>query len=344
MRILRIIFGTLLFCVLFCGVNSVLSRKSFYVDSIRDFLFSSTLDVDAIGFGSSHMYCTLNPFVLYRNEGMRSYVCATQQQPAELTFEYIRRALKTHRPKVALLETLMFFSQGHPTTISSDVIAHNSLDPIPFGIDKCLTVVGLPNVNNIDSLIFPFIKYHSRWKELSRRDWRPGRPSLFEESIMGFRVFANSRTNYIAAVDYSKCRQIKVDDYYMSYLNQILRFVSANDCQLVLLTAPFALNDICKGRIMYINEWAKANNVLHIDLNSDFKLTGIDNDTDYFDRTHLNVLGSEKATLYIGRKLAECCSFKRNANNCGETHAVWEDACRRYDRLKEDALKVAKRK
>ena len=340
MRVLRIVCGTLLFCIALCGVNSVLSRKSSYVDSIRDFFSSSTPDVDVIGFGSSHMYCTLNPVALYRSEGVRSYVLATQQQPPELTVEYIRRALKTHRPRVALLETLMFFQSARPTAIS-DAVAHNSLDPIPFGVDKCLTVMGLPNAKDIDSLMLPFIKYHSRWKELGRRDWSPGMPSASEESIMGFRLFADSRTNHVSAADYSKCRQIKVDDYYMSYLDQILRLTSANDCQLVLLTAPFALNDVCKGRIMHIDEWAKANNVLHIDLNRDFRLTGIDNDSDYFDRTHLNVIGSEKASRYIGRKLAEKQTLSPHR---GETNVVWEAACRRYDWLKENALKMAKRK
>ena len=334
MRIIRIVLGMFLIGIVLYLVNGVLIRKSYYMESIVRFLSSSDIEVDIIGFGSSHMYCTLNPVEIFRRAKLRSYVACTQRQPVEITYNYIKRALSVHYPKVVILETLMFFNSPHPTEIEAGV-AHDALDPIPYDWDKCRMVFSSSYLTNVDSLILPFLKYHSRWKELGFRDWRSNMtPDKNEYPIMGFRLFGNVVSNNVKQIDYGMCQPSVLDEYYVEILNRIAQLVSSHGAQLVLLTAP--LNAVSgekfKSGIRAIDEFAKAKGIPHVDMLRDFDRTAIDGAVDFHDRTHLNVWGSEKASRYIAKKLLG--HFNLKANDDLETLAKWESECRRYDEIK----------
>lgn len=332
MRSVRIVLGMLLFCTVFYLVNGVLVRKSHYMDSIGRFLTTPDIEVDVVGFGSSHMYCTLNPIEMFRHTRLRSYVACTQQQPAEITYNYIKRVLTYHRPKVVLLETFMFFCQDAPAKIGV-AVAHDALDPIPLDLDKFQLVCSSPYLADREGLIMPFLKYHSRWKELMCHDRGKGTISdKHDYSIMGFRLFGNVVSNEVRQINWNG-EATDLDEYYVDKLNRIAQLVTSHGVQLVLLTVPYSpLTDAVEGRLRAIDKMAKEKGLFHVNLFRDFSKAGIGSG-DFHDRGHLNVWGSEKATRYIGERLLG--EFDLVVNDSAETLAIWTKECRRYDAMKE---------
>ena len=87
--ILRRAVLLLLIATLFWGVSKVLERKTVYGAwnyslKVNGFTNEPEESMDIIGYGSSHMYCTLNPISIYEDFGLRSYVFLTNSNPNSL--------------------------------------------------------------------------------------------------------------------------------------------------------------------------------------------------------------------------------------------------------------------
>lgn len=329
-RSIRVIVGLTLFFIAVYFVNGVLMRKTTRVDSVRDFLTSSKEDVDVIGIGSSHMYCTLNPIEMFRYAKIRAHILGTQRQPVCITEDYLNRALKRHRPKIVLIETLNFFSNDRPSLIEAGV-AHDALDPLPLDLDKCLLLFSNRYLADVDSLLLPIIKYHSRWKTLKQCDWKLDFDMQGEDyPIKGFVVFRSVKSSNVKQIDYNQYQPSAMHPYYVDCLRRMSLLTLENDARLVLFTAPVPLSEEKIKRIVAIKEFASANNIPYIDLNQDFDKTGIDNGLDFYNYTHLNVKGSEKATRYIADRLVELIDFE---NEHSRPSAMAETEFRRYDAI-----------
>ena len=61
-----------------------------YTEKINGFFNEPAESMDVICYGSSRMYCTVDPLVLHAQTGLRSYVLATQQQPLAATYYYMK--------------------------------------------------------------------------------------------------------------------------------------------------------------------------------------------------------------------------------------------------------------
>ncbi|GAK74794.1 hypothetical protein JCM19296_372 [Nonlabens ulvanivorans] len=55
--------------------------------------------------GSSHAFCTFNPAIFFKENGIKGYVFASNEQPLWLSYHYLIEVLKTQKPEVIVLET-----------------------------------------------------------------------------------------------------------------------------------------------------------------------------------------------------------------------------------------------
>ena len=100
------------------------------------------------------------------------------------------------------------------------------------------------------------------------------------------------------------------------------------------------MNDVYESRMVSLIGYIKDLDIAYVDLYSNFERTGIDCETDFHDKTHLNVIGSEKATRYIGKCLWAHYAFETNYSPC--VGKMWEREILRYDMEKKSALEKGK--
>ena len=60
--------------------------------------------LDAIFFGSSHMYVNVNTSVLWKEYGIAGYDLGGSEQPVWNSYYYVKEALKTQKPSVLVLD------------------------------------------------------------------------------------------------------------------------------------------------------------------------------------------------------------------------------------------------
>ena len=290
----------------------VFARKTAcrYTEKINGFFNEPAESTDLLCYGSSRMYCTMNPLALHHETGLSAYVLATQQQPLPATYLYMKESLKTQRPKVLLLEATMSF---YNIEAAGEGAVRDCLDPLPWSDTKLEIIRTLVPEGERASYYFPFLKYHQRWKELSAQDF----------DLRWIRRRDPLRGCF--ALDYPrpvKCRQWNYDGVAeeavpaesLELLRRMKALAEENGAQLVLLAAPYEMVDEDLGYLKSLHRFCGDEQIPFLDLNLIYDSLGLDEQQDFIDEGHLNLCGSVKATRLIGGWLQDECGLTPQAD------------------------------
>ena len=327
----RILFLAVV-CACFFWTDMCFRHKSRYRRMVSTFLSEPCNSYDVIALGSSHLYCSFNPNELYRKYKIRSFALATRQQPPAISYGYLKMAMERHHPSVVLLETFMFAGSGGSAPVG-DGVAHDSLDPVPLGFEKIGMIKSVKHEGAIEDYLFPFIKYHSRWKELQRKDFDGDHIWGRRDYFRGYKPFftkTNVKIKSVALLDYSPVPLLQEE---ANWLGQIKEYVESHGARLVLIMAPYKASVCGYGRQRCLDEYAQVNGLLNINMNCLYDTIGFNGSSDFFDQGHLNVFGAEKATEYIGSRLVEMCNRQDDAIDKGK-ESIWREDLEAYDRYK----------
>ena len=112
--------------------------------------FNEKDDFDIFFLGTSHSYCSFNPLLIYENTGFKSYVLASQLQPFNATYYYLKEVLKRDKPKIIFvdIQALIFFIE------EDDAIIHSYLDYLPMSMNKLMMILKIvPNKYKAQNLL-----------------------------------------------------------------------------------------------------------------------------------------------------------------------------------------------
>ena len=330
----RIVFVACV-CVLGLFTAKVVRYKSSYLSMMKTFLGEPPDTYDVIAAGSSHMYCTLTPIELYRNFNITAYCLATQRQPIEVSYTYLKKAIALQNPKVIILELYMF-ARDEDTNAIDEGVAHDSFDPLPLDWDKVDLLFNANFKGSIEDYFFPFIKYHSRWKELKEKDFN----SSLERNInKGYRLLVKKTKFKMSPTSFQDAKSIPLSDRAQHWLETIVCLAKSSDTELILLLAPYTIPADMKqaGRIKHIDGFAKENGLAFLNMMERFNEIGFDSENDFYDNGHLNVFGAEKATKYIGDYLTSHCRIEP-ARLDAEQKAMWAKDTAQYDVKRKKAI------
>ena len=346
MKIFKRMIFVALICVVFGVTNRIFQHKYLRNKPMLDFFYGDGNDYDVLAFGPSYMFCTFNPVELYRTYGLLSFVPGTSLQPIEVTYHYLKKALDIYRPRVVLVGADMFVI-SRDRYLLKDGNAHAAVDCFPTGLDYVRLVFDLNVSSQYDEFLFPLIKYHQRWKSLGCNDFclisQPYHDDLTKRLLIKGHMayFISKASGNVKQVDMTKEVRAPVCDDYLRYLDEIHKLCLLQGCDLVLLASARS-DALADGRLASFQDYAKSKGIAFLNLVECFDETGISNETDFYDTGHLNCFGAEKATRYIGKWLTEHYSF--NTNMTAECRAMWDAEAKRYDEVKDLAIKALRKK
>ncbi|HPZ60348.1 MAG TPA: hypothetical protein PK645_07420, partial [Bacillota bacterium] len=166
MQTIKRIAGTigfvLIFLLILSGASDLLMHKQIegrwnMTAKVVGFYNEEPDSFDVMFFGSSHMYCSVDPAVFYEETGLKSYVFATQQQPLWITYHYMIEALKTQRPELLVVETHMAVQEED---YMDEATNHTAIDPIPMSKNKLDMIFASVPKGERRFYIFNIMKYH----------------------------------------------------------------------------------------------------------------------------------------------------------------------------------------
>ena len=285
---------------------------------------------DVLMIGDCEIYENFSPAALWENYGIPSYLRGSPQQLIWQSYYLLEDTLRYETPKVVVFNVLAM-KYGTP---QNEAYNRLTLDGMRPSLSKWNAIqVSMTADENALTYLFPLLRFHSRWSELSADDFTYAFQHLPALSHNGYLLRADIRpletvpTGQILSDD-------RLPEICYEYLDRILHLCSENSIELVLVKAPTVWPYWYEEWDMQIAEYAKKNNLLYLNFLDFTDDIGIDFQTDTYDAgLHLNVYGAEKLSVYFGSILKERFDLpdRRSDQRYSE---IWAEKIDRYEREK----------
>ena len=305
MRAAAVLLFTAVGLILFSGISQVLRRKTGQeVDMMQVLYHIPEQSADVLVLGSSHGYMGIDENLMWTEFGIPSFaMCSSSQSPA-VSYYTLKEVLKYQSPKVVLMELYTFYyDTQNLLTEPEHAQLSKGVDPLRLGEFKVEEIGDLFREMSWKERLnwyLPFLKYHSRWKELVAYDFDP---MYF---LRGSKVTFQTRP----AEDPGMTDELgELFDYNMSYFEKIRALCEENGISLVVFTTPIATGSEESFRLKIgannaLEQYMEQQGIPYLYYQK-LNETGIDFSADFFDETHLNTRGMEKITRHMGKWLKE---------------------------------------
>ena len=323
---------------LLAGFSRVLEHKGSR-EKITPFLERAE-QFDVLFFGDSHAYSAIYPMELWENYGIASYNLANYNLPIPVSYWVMRNALLTCRPKVVVLDVNQIWEQAKLCESSSDI--HTGLDGFPLSRVKLETIFdlmddplftdknGYPYKDLRAEFIFPFLKYHTRWNDLSMRDLKP----KYNRELGGERNIA------VAEPEAYEITAGTADEqgFGFVYLRRFIEYCQDMGIRVMLVNLPYPCpnnneEQLYTNAVLYT---AEEYGIEYLDFV--FMDQIVDYSTDCYDpASHLNPSGAWKVTDFIGQHLSQAYNLPDRRTDAA--YAAWNSDYAAYRELKLQSLR-----
>ncbi len=296
-------------------------RVTFDYDTTRKvegFYAEEKNSLDFVFIGSSQMFTTVVPAVLWEEYGMTAYDFGANEQPMYLSYYYIKEALKYQDPKAIVLEV----SYCNTPEYTHEGVLHINLDDLRMGPVKLEAIFDIIPAGERWPYIFELGKYHETWKSLNQ----PAMESIFADKHNPYKGYTPSQDGFadggvfneeIAKVtDKAKLAKLSV-----KYMEKIIGLCKEEGVDLLFLKTP---NDHIRNQPEYnaVGDIAKKHDIPYLDLNKE--MAG---------QLHNHVFHAETITKRIGQWLTELYEVEDKREN--PEYAVWHEDAQYYYRYKD---------
>ena len=282
--------------------------------------------VDVVMLGSSHMHCDVNPAILWKEQGIASYVFSAAEQPMWLTYYYLLEACKYQSPKLVVVDVYSVAKFGD--NFETSVIGENFYN-IRFSLNKIKMILSTCDKDVIRQFFPSFFGYHSRYENLEKKDLDYVVPSSAEADFKGYTPYFGEMSGMEPTLDVVEKGDIEPKSE--EYLLKIIDYTKEHDIDLFLVVNPYPTT--ADEELIYnrIHEIADKNGVLFQSTNYDSEEMGLDFEHDYNDDSHLNYYGGCKYSSFLGRILKE--NFDLPDRRGDKRYSSWQRNSDKQDEL-----------
>lgn len=307
-----------------------------YVDDVVEGAFVAEYyrevkDHDVIFVGDCEVYENFSPAVLWEEFGINSYIRGSAEQYIWQSYYLLEDTLRYETPRAVVfnIQSLQFSESQR------EAYNRMSLEGMKWSPTKVKAIFASmkPEENFLD-YVFPLLRYHSRWSELTQSDVE-----------YMFRTKPVSHNGYYMRVDVRPAENVPVGkplaDYSFGenawkYLDMMAELCAEKGIQLVLIKAPSLYPYWYPQWEEQVEDYAERKGLPYINFLELQEETGVDYATDTYDGgLHMNLSGAEKLSRYIGRYLTEETGIPDRRGE-GELAGRWEEKLAAYEAEKQE--------
>lgn len=299
-----IILIILLYFVYLNITKIYIPKNDFGYSQVTSFYKNPKNLIDVLFIGSSQVFTEIDNGILFDDYGITSFNLASGNQNICTSYYYLKEALNYQKPKIVFVDLYSLFLNDNADTFLDDVFAginglKNSSLKLEFVFDSIIPT------NYKLMYFFGLPVFHDR-KDLTYRDFTNNNGYKYWENTKGYVPF--KKKVVLIEKEYTKHNiSGKISDYKLSYFNKIIELCNDNNIDLIFFKTPIYDPDSQGFRLSfnylknYVNREYAKNNVIFLDTNERIKDIGLDYKNDFNDEIHLNFLGANKFTNYIGK-------------------------------------------
>ncbi len=286
---------------------------------------------DVVMVGDCEIYENISPITLWQEYGITSFLRGSAQQLIWQSYYLMEETLKYEKPKVMVFNVLSM-KYDKP---QNEAYNRMSLDGMRLSSSKLGAIkASMTEEETFASYIFPLLRYHSRWSELSGEDFK----YLFhrdQKSHNGYLMRADIKPMG-KIPDPKKLASYQFSDICYEYLDKMVKLCKENGIALVLMKAPTYYPHWYDEWDQQMVDYAEKNDLLYLNFLDTVEEIGLDFSQDTYDAgLHLNVTGAEKLSVYFGKILQETYKLQDHRNDEAQKK-VWAEKVEFYAEIKAD--------
>lgn len=296
--------------------------------------YKETTDHEVLFVGDCEVYENFSPITLYEDYGITSYIRGSAQQLTWQSYYLLEDALRYETPKVVVFNVLaMKYNEPQSEAYNRMSIDGMKMSPSKIGAIQA----SMTEEEHMLDYIFPILRYHSRWSELSGEDVK----YMFHKDQV-------SHNGYYMRVDVrpadgfpepEKLSDYTLGDKAMAYLDKMRELCQEKGIELVLVKSPSLYPYWYDEWDEQICAYAETYGLDYFNYEKLAPEIGIDYNTDTYDAgLHLNLSGAEKLSRYFGAYLTENYDLTDYRED-PEYAEVYAEKIRFYDEMREAQYK-----
>lgn len=301
---------------------------------ISEYYEEKNKDHDVIFIGDCEVYENFSPITLWEKYGITSYIRGSAQQLIWHSYYILEDTLKYEKPDVVVFSVLsMMYDKPQ-----KEAYNRMSIDGLPLSLTKIkMAKASMLPEEDLITYIFPLLRFHSRWNELSEEDFK----YWFKKEQIAHNGYL-MRVDVKPAGSFPKPRKLadyRFGDICYDYLDKIVKLCKDNGIKLVLLKAPSLYPHWYEEWDAQIVDYAQKNDLLYINMLDHLDEIGLDYSTDTYDAgLHLNLSGAEKSSAFLGKILQKEFNLADKRQD-KYLQAIWQEKTDAYYKMKEDQYK-----
>jgi len=308
-------------------------------DAMKGFLVEEPNTIDVLALGTSRTIFSSAPWIHWQLYGIPVYSLAIEQQPTIASYYLLKEALKNQELKAVIYDVQALDRQRNYEDRES--YFRQNFDNMPLSLNKMETVYHLiPNfeIQSFISYAFPFLRYHTRWNELSEKDYSDARlrRSPVKGGLISLRQVGIDRFPKDYPVSSGNAYVLPSENE--KYLYEIIKLCQNKGIELILYATPIHI--WTKEQSIFYQELSEREEHVHfIEFNTydAQKEIGFDISKDFNDQDgHVNSFGAEKVMKKIGDYLSN--ELKLPDRRGDPRYASWDNSVAYVDLVKNDYL------
>lgn len=288
---------------------------------------------DVIFIGDCEVFSNFSPVTLWEDYGISSYIRGSAQQLLWHSYYLLKETLTYEKPKAVVFNVLaMKYDEPQKEAYNRLTLDGMRLSKIKLEAVKA----SMMEEESLISYVFPILRYHSRWNELTSEDLK----YLFQRDTI-------SHNGYLMRIDIKPVTTIpdgkKLANYRFGsnsydYLDRMTKLCKENGVELILIKSPSIYPYWYDEWDEQMVQYAKDHDLTYINFLDLVDEIGIDYSTDTYDAgLHLNLSGAEKLSVYFGKILRETYGIP---DHRGEPvyDEIWKEKAVFYYQMEEDQI------
>ena len=324
------VLAVILAFALLLGFFTTLLQPKYMEDLVEGSMISQYYreygDHDVIFIGDCEVYANFNPMELYREKGITAYVRGTSQQLIWQSYYILEETFRYEIPKVVVYNVnAMRYSEPVSEAFNRLTIDQMKWSTQKFGIIQASVM----EEENFWSYVFPILRYHSRFDELTREDLTY---LLISRDNTWNGHLVNQEVNPVGTLPTKRMLpDYQFGDICYEYLDKMRELCEENGVELILIKAPSLYPYWYEEYEAQIQDYADKYGLAYYNFLNDAEAMGIDYQTDTYDGgLHLNLQGAEKLSRWFGKILAENHGLEDHRKD-PEISAIYNEKLRLFD-------------
>ena len=263
-------------------------------------------DIDIILFDGSDLLRFYDPLEAWNKYGFTSYNYATPSAQGDMLRFYAEESRKTMKADLYVfdLRTIEYVSDvGTEQSIRNWSDSLSVYSPLrAMGVYSYLFNRDRTGID-VPSYFIDIINYHTNYDSLaSEYQWSYMDLNNIKKTDKGFRPYYN-HTPFDRPVDTEE--RAELTGYQTKALEDLVDYCNKEKLNALFICSPFAIRENTQKVMNSISDYIEDNGYEFVDFNKYFDEIGIDFETDFRDRNHVNYFGAKKFTDYLSRFLKE---------------------------------------